>query len=127
MQEAAAPRAIGKTRGPMVVWLLAIVTFGIYFGYWYYKVNQELREFDSSIDVNPERALLAQFVPIANWVSFFNTGERIETAQDNHECSAAIGLLLFIFVAATGVIYYQAHLNKMWAAAGPVMRSQSPR
>ncbi len=99
------------------MWLLVIVTASIYFLYWYYTVNKELREYDSSIDVNPEYALLAQFVPIASWVSFFNTGERIKTAQDRHECSAVIGLLLFIFVAATGVIYFQAHLNKIWAAS----------
>lgn len=74
-------QTIGKSRGPVVVWLLAIVTFGIYFAYWYYKVNEELRDYDSRIEVSPGYALLAQFAPIANWVSFFNTGERIETLR----------------------------------------------
>ncbi|MGZ4663863.1 MAG: DUF4234 domain-containing protein, partial [Frankiaceae bacterium] len=31
----------GKTRGPWAVWLLSIITFGIYFLVWYYKINNE--------------------------------------------------------------------------------------
>src|SRR4051812_40137812 len=84
---------VGKTRGPVVVWLLTIVTLGIYFLYWYFKVNEELRDHDASIEVSPGIATLAQFVPIANWVSFYNAGGRIRQAQRSDECSPIVGLL----------------------------------
>ena len=37
---------IGKQRNPVTVWLLVIVTFGIYGLYWWYKANEEVGDFD---------------------------------------------------------------------------------
>ena len=38
-------RRVGKTRNPWGVWLLALVTLGIYLLWWYYTINNEIREY----------------------------------------------------------------------------------
>ena len=110
---------VGKTRSPIGVWLLAIITFGIYGLYWWYKVNDEVGEFDSSIDVNPVLSLLALFVPVCNIVTIFTTGGRIGTAQEHatndNDCSGFIGFLLAI-AFGLHLVYYQSNLNKLWAS-----------
>ncbi len=112
--------ALGKTRHPWGVWGLSIITFGIYYLYWYYTVNSELKAYDTSIEVEPGIALLAALVPIANLVSLFNTGGRIEQAQVKsgvaERCSGILGVVLGI-LGGFSVVYYQSQLNKMWAAA----------
>jgi hypothetical protein len=114
----------GKTRNPVTVWLLAIVTFGIYGLYWWYKANEEVGAADPSIEVNPMLSVLALFVPICNIVTIYRTGQRIGQAQQNRggtaECSGLIGFLLAILFALD-FAYYQSNLNKLWAggAAAP--------
>ena len=71
----------GKTRNPWGVWLLALVTLGIYGLWWWYKVNAEVRDYDSRIHVQPGLSVLALFVPIANIVSIYKTAGRIQQAQ----------------------------------------------
>jgi len=114
-------RTIGKTRNPWGVWGLSIITLGIYHLYWYYKVNSEVRDYDSSIDVEPGISLLAQFIPIANIVSMVKTAGRIARAESTSgaagRCSPVIGFLL-IFVLGTWVVYYQGQLNEVWAQHG---------
>ena len=83
-------RLVGKTRGPWVVWLLSLVTFGIYFLYWYYKVNNEVREYDGSIEVEPGISLLAQFIPIANIVSAVKCAGRSLPGPDHRRCAGTL-------------------------------------
>ena len=110
----------GKTRHPWGVWGLSIITLGIYYLYWYFKVNSELRDYDASIQVEPGIATLAAIIPIANLVTIYNCGGRIEQAQVKtgvpERCSGVIGLVLGI-LGGFSVVYYQSQLNKIWAAA----------
>lgn len=113
------PRRLGKIRRPWGVWLLTLLTLGIYLLYWWYKVNEEVREFDERIDVQPGIAVLALIVPIASWVTLVKTAGRISRAQQSggvrDRCSGALGILL-VFLAGTYVVYYQSQLNKLWRA-----------
>ncbi len=119
------PRA-GKTRNPWGVWLLALVTCGIYNYYWYYKINEEVRDYDANIKVDPVLALLAVafgailcFVPPI--VSIYNSGTRIRQAQQTagaeERCSGGLGLLL-AFLGGFHHVYYQSQLNKCWDKYG---------
>jgi hypothetical protein len=119
------PRA-GKTRNPWGVWLLALVTCGIYGYYWYYKVNEDVRDFDQSIKVDPVLALLAvvfggYLCLIPAIVSIINTGSRIRQAQQTagaeERCSGGLGLLLAI-LGGFHHVYYQSQLNKVWDKYG---------
>jgi hypothetical protein len=117
-------RRVGRTRGPVVVWLLSAVTLGIYYLVWWYKINREVRDFDPSIEVSPGTATLAvsvgSLVVVPPIVSTVRTGERIASAQRSAglppTCSGALGFLLSL-VFGVNVIYYQAKLNEVWAQA----------
>ena len=109
---------VGKTRSPFGVWVLTLITFGIYGMVWHYKVNRELRDYHPSIQVNPGLALLALFFPIAAWCTVYNTGKRVAQAQQlagmgNGGCSGALGVLL-CFVFGLHPLYYQSELNRIW-------------
>ena len=107
----------GKTRSPIAVFLLGIISAAIYWIVWHYKVNNELKNFSPSIQVNPGLATLALFIPVANLVTIYNTGKRVQQAQAaagmQPTCSPVVGLLLgWIIYGHT--FYYQDSLNTIW-------------
>jgi hypothetical protein len=118
-------RRVGKTRNPWGAWGLSLVTLGVYGLYWWFKVNEEVRGYDSRVQVQPGLAVLALFVPIANIVSVVRTGGRIAQAQVGAgapgRCSGGLGFL-FGLLFATHIVYYQGQLNEVWAQHG----SQAP-
>ena len=117
----------GKHRNPFAVWLgLPIITLGIYHLFWYYKVNNEARNLDRRIAVNPAMAVVAitfgAFIIVPPFVSFYHTGKRIAAMQRAaglpETCSAVIGLILQVFVFGSGTLFYQFELNKVWDRFG---------
>lgn len=117
---------LGKTRKPFGVWLLTVITLGVYGMVWYYKINRELRDYNGRIEVSPGLALCfvtivaIPTVGISGIVSFVKTGGRVNTAMSAAgagRCSAAAGVLLN-FLGGFGVCYYQSRLNRVWAAHG---------
>ena len=71
-----------KIRNPFLVFVWSLVTFGIYYLVWYYKINKELAAFaPQAVQVQPGLAVCAQFLPIFNWVSLARTVGRINAAH----------------------------------------------
>ena len=115
-----------KIRNPFLVFVWSIVTFGIYYLVWYYKINRELRD-AGGIDVSPVVALLAVslgwIVIVPPFVSWYRTFERIVAAQrtagTSGEANPILGFILYViavFMLPVEVIYAQDELNKMWRA-----------
>jgi hypothetical protein len=113
---------VGKKKNIFLVWLVwPLITLGIYFFVWYYKVNREARDFDPEIDVAPAVSLLAVLIGwiiiIPPFVSIYRTGERIAKMQSaaglEPTSSAIIGLLL-TFAFHFEMLYYQNELNRIW-------------
>jgi len=113
-----------KVRNPFLVFLWSLVTFGIYYVVWYYKVNRELRD-ACGVEVSPVVSLLA--ITIGWWVivppfwSWYRTFERIVEGQRSagvtSEASPVLGFILFViafFFLPVEVIYAQDELNKIW-------------
>ena len=117
---------IGKHRSPIGVWLLSLVTLGIYYVVWWYKINREVGEFDRSIEVSPGMSVLA--ITLGNLIivppiwSTITTGGRIAQAERSAglspRCSPLIGFLLWL-VVALNTVYYQEHLNAIWERFAP--------
>lgn len=121
-----APVAVGvganmKRRNPVGAWLgLPLITFGIYGLVWFFKVHNELHEYDRRIGNAAVNALLSMLFgaitfgiwPLIMWVKL---GGRIAQAQRaaglQPSCSGGIGFLLGII--GFGVLYYQIQLNKV--------------
>ena len=114
-------KPLGKLRSPLGVWLLTLVTFGIYLVYWWYAVNKELDDFDDEINISPVLSAIALFGVITTVVTIVRTGGRIGHAQKRamgeDDTSGWLGLLL-AFCATLNVAYYQAKLNKLWESQG---------
>ncbi len=115
-----------KVRNPFIVFVWSLVTLGIYYCVWYYKVNRELRD-ASGIDVSPVVALIAitvgWVVIVPPFVSWYRTFERIQKAQQRSgvttEVNIVLGFILYViavFVLPVEVIYAQDELNKVWRA-----------
>lgn len=115
--------AIVRIRHPWGVFTIAIVTLGIYYLYWYYATNRELRDY--GIRVVPSLSLYAITVGglllVPPFVSEWRYYGRIVRAQEKagleHRASHVLGFLLFLvglvllpFEAA----YAQHHLNRVW-------------
>ncbi|MFD6277159.1 DUF4234 domain-containing protein [Streptomyces sp. NPDC060209] len=108
-----------KRRGPVAVWLgLTLITLGIYQLVWYYKIHNELQEFDRRQTLKPAGSLLVLlflgWTVIAPLISFRNTGRAIANAQRAAglpvTCSPATSMWL-MFVLGLNVWYMQRQLN----------------
>jgi hypothetical protein len=114
-----------KIRNPFGVFVLSMVTFGIYYVVWYYKVNRELRD-AAGIDVSPIVAAMAisigWFIVVPPFVSWYRTFERIRSAQQQagtSEVNPILGFILFLVAVVflpVEVLYAQDELNKLWRA-----------
>lgn len=116
----------GKRRNSFLVWFVwPLITLGIYHLYWWYKINDEARRLDPSIDVNPVMSLLALFpggiLIIPPFVTVYRTGARIRAMQRaagmTHSVIPIVGLLL-AFVLGLYALYYQISLNGIWSKLG---------
>jgi heme/copper-type cytochrome/quinol oxidase subunit 2 len=116
----------GKTRNIFLVWLVwPLITLGIYYYVWWYKINREARDFDPEIKVEPVLSLLAVtigwFIIVPPFVSTWRAGERIaqmqRTAGLEPTCQPWIGFVL-MFVFSLQSLYLQSELNKIWAHLG---------
>ncbi len=115
-----------KMRNPFLVFVWALVTLGIYYLVWYYKVNRELRD-AAGIDVSPGIALIAVtlgwLIIVPPFVSWYRTFSRIAQAQSQagvpSEANPVLGFILYViavFLLPIELIYAQDELNKLWRA-----------
>jgi hypothetical protein len=110
---------LGKDRSPVSVLLLSIITLGIYWLVYFYKINDEMRRYDPTIKVEPGWSVVAQCLPIANLVSGYTTVARIEQMQRNEgqdpPISPVLGLVLYIILWIGYPLYVASTLRKFWA------------
>ncbi len=122
-----APLASGlqmKRRNPVGVWLgLPLITLGIYYLVWLYKIHSELGMFDRRRIVGatgPVMAWIFGIVTLMIWplISTYNTGQTIAATQRcaglAPTCSGGLGVVL-VFVFGLHSLYYQTELNKIVA------------
>jgi drug/metabolite transporter (DMT)-like permease len=109
-----------KRRNPWGVFGLAVITLGIYYVVWWYKINNEMRNY--GVQNSPAKATLAitlgALIIVPLFVSFYNTAERIKKTQEKSGAQERIipvlALLLYIVVNVFALPYYQSQLNKAW-------------
>jgi hypothetical protein len=121
-----------KERGPLVVWLLIVVTLGIYGLVHWYKINREMRDYSEEAGAplgnDPALSLLALFpggiiiVPaIWTWVTTTQRAQAVRRMAAGDAAtevpSVFLGVLLG-FIYATNHPYLQSSLNATWRMAG---------
>jgi hypothetical protein len=112
-------------RDPLGVLGLSFITIGIYWFYWYYMVNDEIRRYEKDDSVRPGIALLAVtlgwLIIVPPFISVYNTSKHIvrmeERAGVAQVLSPALNVVLLIVVGIAIGLYSQEHLNKVWGSA----------
>lgn len=109
---------IGMDRSPAMVLGLSIVTLGIYFLVWYYKINNEIRQHDPSITVKPGWSVVAMLIPVCNLVSGYSTAARIRQMQLDEgatQTTSPILALFLLWILAIGYpLYIASELREHW-------------
>lgn len=121
-----------KIINPWVAFLLALVTLGIYYIFWFGIRNLELNDYGESLSAesNPLRvnvflAIVANtigwllIIPpfVSQWRYYRRIGRAQELAGMDHRISHVTGFLLYIvafFLLPFEIPYGQHHLNRLW-------------
>ena len=117
-----------KTRHPVAVAILSIITIGIYLVFWWYFINRELADLGrargtSELGDSPGKSTLALFpgalliVP-AIWTTVA-TFKRVQAAQrltGQAPINGWLGLVLYIVISPALYAYMQSGLNGVWRA-----------
>jgi len=145
----AGPGATAKTRHPVAVPALIIITLGIYGIYWWYQINREMVDLGRARRVDglgdsPTKSLLAVFpgflIIVPPYISLYNTVKRIQRAQEVTSNQVTLNGMIVMWLIIAGFIvgvaglivpgYIQAELNKAWeavrAGGAPEMQATPP-
>lgn len=123
---------LGKDRSPASVLGLSIITLGIYYLVWYYKINNEIRHHDPDIKVSPGWAVAAVSIGaillfIPPLVSSYTTAARIRQMQlddgATQTISPIVALLLHIFLGIGYPLYVASQLREHWHGHRRELRS----
>jgi uncharacterized protein DUF4234 len=109
-----------KRRHPWGVYGLMWLTLGIYYLVWWYKIHNEMAQYDPRQQIKPVTSFLAVFIGgaiiLPPFISTATAGGRISRAQRaaglQATCSGGLGLLLYI-VFGFVTVYYQSQLNRV--------------
>jgi Domain of unknown function (DUF4234) len=127
-----------KTRDPLGVALLTLVTLGVYFFVWYYKVNREMSELGRArgtdeLGDNPGNSLLAvtlgALIIVPAVVSLYNTFLRTQAAARLTGVEPLNGWIALAFYLVIGIgfpAYLQSGLNKVWGAQTDIAVPAAP-
>jgi hypothetical protein len=127
-----------KMRNPWAVIGLSLITLGIYYVFWWYFINREMRDFGNANNVDlgqsPGVSVLAitlgAFVIVPPFVSVWKTGRRMEGTQRTAGVSGGSGPLFFVLhiipiVSLFAPVYMQTELNKAWRTIREIPASQA--
>jgi hypothetical protein len=116
-----------KLRNPWAVLLFTVITLGIYYLVWYYKINREMSDWGEhnkvDIGMSPGMSVLAvtlgAILIIPPFVSIWGTGKRMQLTQRAANVQGGSGLLWFVLhiipvVSLFAPVYLQYQLNKAW-------------
>jgi hypothetical protein len=109
-------------RNPLGVLGLMLITLGIYFLYWYWKINDELREFEHNESISPTRSLMAMLfgwiLIVPPFIAMYNTAKHVQAVEQRlaiqPQLEPALVIVIMLFVSIGNGVYIQEHLNRIW-------------
>ena len=117
-----------KVRNPLGVVGLSIITIGIYYIFWWYFINREMRDLgrarNTDLGQNPGSSVLAitlgAIIIVPAIVSMWRTCDRIQRSEEvagvDRPASGPIIFILLLLIGPVGIWYAQSELNKAWRA-----------
>ncbi|MGH2595659.1 MAG: DUF4234 domain-containing protein [Actinomycetota bacterium] len=109
-------------RNPLGVLGLSVVTLGIYFFYWYYKVNDELKRFEHDSSMSPTRSLMAMIfgwlIIVPPFIAMYNTAKHARGVEERMmiqpQLEPALVIVIMLLVSVGNGVYIQEHVNRIW-------------
>lgn len=141
-------QAVGKVRNPLAVVALAFLTLGIYFFFWYFYVNRELKEVGEAAGTeecgtSPGTSLVAvtlgALLIIPPFFSIYNSFKRLNAAHKltvgpGEAFDAGLGILLWILLSPVAMYIFQMKMNEVLvppqaeeAAVTPAVQAGQPQ
>ena len=120
--------AQAKIRNPLGVVGLSLITLGIYFIFWWYFVNREMKDLGQArgrdLGQSPGNSVLAVtlggFIIVPAIVSEWRTSMRMQQSQETvgiqPTVRGPIVFILLLLIGPVGLWYAQSELNKVWEA-----------
>ena len=116
----------GKIRNPLGVVGLTLITLGIYWWVWYYKINKEMAAIGKArgseeCGTSPGTSLLAvtlgSLIIVPPFVSLYKTWARLRAAErltgTPEGMEPGLGFLLSVLLSPVGSYILQANMNKV--------------
>jgi hypothetical protein len=119
---------VGKLRNPLGVVGLTLITLGIYFFVWYYKINKEMaalgrakgtEELGTSPGTSLAAVVFGWLIIVPPFVSQYKTCARLNKAErttGRTGMEAGLLFLLWLFVGPVGHYIFQSNFNKVLQA-----------
>jgi Domain of unknown function (DUF4234) len=112
-------------RNPLGVLGLTVITLGIYFLYWYWKINDELRLYKHDDSISPTRSLMAMIfgwlIIVPPFIAMYNTAKHIQGAEQGlavqPQIEPAITIVILLIFSIANTVYVQEHQNRIWDRA----------
>ncbi len=112
-------------REPLGVLGLSFITLGIYFLYWYYKVNDELKRFERDDSISPTRSLMALIfgwiIIVPPFIAMYNTAKHVRAIEERlslvSQLEPALVIVIMFLLSIGNGLYIQEHLNRIWDRA----------
>ena len=105
-----------EQRNPFLVFLLALITFGIYGIVWYVKTKREMNSKGAQI---PTAWLL--IIPIVNIYWLYKYSEGVELVT-NKDMSTAVAFILLFLLGIIGMAIIQSKFNSLPAGTESVQK-----
>jgi uncharacterized protein DUF4234 len=122
-------------RSPLGVLGLSIITLGIYFFVWWYKINGEIKRHENDDTISPMRSLMAMIfgwlLIVPPFLAMYNTSKHVQQMEERLGVQSPLEpilpiVIMFVFSFANGA-YIQDHLNRAWdARAGSAVPAVPP-
>ncbi len=112
-------------REPLGVLGLTVITLGVYFFYWYWKINDELRRYTRDDSIDPTRSLMAMLfgwlIIVPPFIAMYNTAKHVQDVEQRlglqPQLEPALTIALLLVVAIGNTVYIQEHQNRIWDRA----------
>ena len=112
-------------RNPLGVLGLTLITLGIYGLYWYYKANEEIRNFTKDETISPVRSLMAfifgWLIIVPPFIAAYNTARHVQQMEErvgvHQQIEPALAVIFLILISIVIGLYVQEHLNRVWDKA----------
>lgn len=112
-------------RNPLGVLGLSFITLGIYFFYWYWKINDELSTFEHDDTISPTRSLMAilfgWIIIVPPFIAIYNTAKHVQNDEQRlgiqPQLEPALTIVFLLLFSIVNGLYIQEHLNRLWDRA----------